>query len=271
MQSDALQLACRFSLPPNSLGYCGQDSAPEKFKKCVVDGVSGVDQQEIQQELEKFIVLNPYLETLATITGKSKFSSQVIEAYWLGNDELKKAKPADYLLLLDNFVKQGVPSWFVEELRAKKPKKFIPHHLFQVLHVGVGRASGSVPFNLESVNNCMIRWGKVTQILGDKLEADLTLLDGKIGNGNNRNNDISSGNNKDVDLDADDANISGKGFGDLKLVQKTCQASFLSIFLPNLKIGDVMAVHWGQAVKILTPKEAAQLEFWTQEVINSLG
>lgn len=240
MSCEALQLACRFSLPPNSLGYCGRNSAPEKFKKCVVDGVC----VGIQQELEKFIVLNPYLETLATITGRSKFSRQVIEAHWLGNDELKKAKPADYSILLDNFANQGVPIWFVEELRSKKPKKFIPHHLFQVLHVGVGRASGSVPFNLESVNNCMIRWGKVTHIAGGKIQADLTSLDGKI---------------------------SSKGVGSLKLVHKTSQAVFLPNFLPTLKLSDVVAVHWGQAVKILISKEVAQLNFWTQEILNSLG
>ena len=249
MSCEALQLACRFSLPPNSLGYCGQNSAPEKFKKYVVDGGSPSDQQEIQQELERFVVLNPYLEALATITDKSKFSREVIEAYWLGNDELKKAKPRDYLLLLDNFVKQGVPNWFVEELRAKKPKKFIPHHLFQVLHVGVGRASRSVPFNLASINNCMIRWGKVTRIMGDKLEADLTSLDGKIGNGF----------------------IKDESVGSLKVVIKTCQAMFLPDFLPKLKLGDVVAVHWGQAVKILSPKEVIQLDFWTREVLNSLA
>lgn len=248
MSREGLQLACRFSLPPNSLGYCGQNSAPEKFKKCVVDGVSGIDQPEIQQELEKFIVLNPYLETLATITGKSKFSREVIEAYWLGNDELKKAKPKDYSLLLDNFSKQGVPSWFVDELRSRLPKKFIPHHLFQVLHVGVGRASGSVPFNLASVNNCMIRWGKVTRIMGDKLEADLTSLDGKIG----------------------DENVGDKNVNSLKLVQNPCQANFPPGFLPNLKIGDFVAVHWSQAVKILSPKEVTQLDFWTREILDSL-
>jgi len=244
----ALDLACRFSLPPNSLGYCGQNSAPEKFKNYVVEGVSVVDRQEIQQELEKFIVLNPYLETLATITGKSKFSRQVIEAYWLGNDELKKAKPAHYFTLLDNFANQGVPPWFVDELKAKPPKKFIPHHLFQVLHVGVGRASGAVPFNLASINNCMIRWGKVTRIMDDKLEADLSSLDGKIG-----------------DESVNDAGVSG-----LNLVQKTGQAMFLQDFLPKLKLGDTVAVHWGQAVKILSPKEVIQLDFWTREVLDSL-
>ncbi len=239
MLTTALQLACRFSLPPNSLGYCGQNSAPEKFKKCVVAG----ECLGIKEELAKFIVLNPYLETLATITKKPKFSRDVVEAYWLGNDELTKAKPDDYKILLANFVKQGVPSWFVEELRTKPPKVFIPHHLFQVLHVGVGKASGSVPYTLESINNCMVRWGKVTRIKSDSLEADLISLDGKIAAGK----------------------LSG-----LKLVCVSSRARFLPGFLPDLKIGDVVAVHWNQAVKILTSKEVDQLSFWTSRIIDSL-
>ncbi|MDO8515049.1 MAG: hypothetical protein Q7S14_00985, partial [bacterium] len=62
----------------------------------------------------------------------------------------------------------GVPDWLVDDLKNHPPKKFIPTHLFQVLHVGVGRASGSVPFNQETINNCMVsvqngaayHWGK---------------------------------------------------------------------------------------------------------------
>lgn len=66
----------------------------------------------------------------------------MIESYWLGNNLLKKFKPKDYLVLLDFFVKQGVPDFFVQELKNKSPKKFIPNHLFHVLHIGVGKASG---------------------------------------------------------------------------------------------------------------------------------
>ncbi len=234
MDKKALQLACRFSLPPNSLGYCGQNTAPEKFKKCVVDGVC----TNIKNELEKFIVLNPYLKTLAHITNRDKFSYKVIEAYWLGNDELKKAEAVDYKNLLDNFAKQGVPDWFVDELQTKLPKVFIPHHLFQVLHIGVGKASGSVPFNLESINNCMIRWGKVVNIKGGELVADLNSLE--------------------------------KSSAGYKLIQNKCKAKFIPGFLPTLKLGDVVAVHWGQAVKILTPKEVAQLSFWTQKVLKHI-
>ncbi|MBN2016234.1 hypothetical protein JW766_05395, partial [Candidatus Dojkabacteria bacterium] len=68
MDKKALQLTSRFALPPNSLGYCGKDTAPEKFKKCIIKN----DCLGVKSEIERFIVLNPYLETIAKITGKSK-------------------------------------------------------------------------------------------------------------------------------------------------------------------------------------------------------
>jgi hypothetical protein len=235
MVKKALQFTCRFSLPPNSLGYCGQNSAPEKFKECVINSACG----NVEQELEKFIVLNPYLETLAQITKRNKFSYKVVEAYWLGNDELKRSKVRDYQRLLDNFANQGVPDWFVNELRTKIPSVFIPHHLFQVLHVGVGKASGSVPFNLKTITNCMIRWGEVVAIRKGDLTAIL--------------NSLKRSNNKYI------------------LVKVKCRATFIDRFLPKLKPGDNVAVHWGQAVKILTSKEVDQLTFWTQEVLKHVN
>lgn len=160
MDKKALQLASRFALPPNSLGYCGRDTAPEKLKKCILGkGCDGVT-----EEIDKFIGLSPYLKTISEIIGKGKYAYETVEAYTLGNDELRKAKIKDYQTLLKNFAKQGVPPWLIDELKEKSPKVFIPNHLFQVLFVGVGKMSGSVPYNMDSINNCMIRWGKVKKI-----------------------------------------------------------------------------------------------------------
>src|ERR1035437_1982080 len=133
MKDSALQLESRFSLSPNSLGYCGKKSATAKFKTCISTGKC----EGVKDELKNFIVLYPYLKTLGKIINQPFSSYPVIEGYWLGNDELKKAKKTDYQILLENFKKQGVPDFFVEELRAKKPKKFIPNHLFHVLFIGV--------------------------------------------------------------------------------------------------------------------------------------
>lgn len=232
MDKKGLQLASRFALPPNSLGYCGKGTAPEKFKKCINEGRC----KGVQTEIDKFIVLGPYLKTLAKISGKPKGSHSIVEAYWFGNHTLKKVKDDDYAILLKFFEKQGVPIWFVDELKEKEPKKFIPTHLFQILHVGVGRASGSVPYNMDSINNCMIRWGKVEKIGKTKLRVNLNSLK--------------------------------KLRGKYQLTQKSGVFPYLPNLLPGLKIGDSVAVHWKQAVKKLSTSEIIKLKKWTKEVLN---
>ncbi len=233
MNTKALQLASRFSLPPNSLGYCGHNTAPEKFNSCVINGnCAGVE-----EELEKFIVLHPYLKTIAELTGKSKFDHEVIEAYTIGNSLLDKIPENGYAKLLDNFLEQGVPDFFVEQLRTEIPKKFIPTHLFQVLHVGVGRASGSVPFNLDSANNCMVRWGNITKVNNSELTVVLNTLEG---------------------------NLEKKS---LKIINKHETLNFNEGFTPKLKVGSTIAVHWNQVIKSLTEKEVEKIDYWTNKVL----
>jgi hypothetical protein len=216
------------------LGYCGKDTAPAKLISCLVDGNCA----EVKKELSKFIVLNPYLETIAKITGLEKFSYPVIEAYWFGNNKLKRVANKDYLLLLENFNKQGVPTWLIKELRNRKPNKFIPNHLFQVLFIGVGRASGSVPYNLETINNCMIRWGKVQKINRHNLTVNLNSLK--------------------------------KENGKYNLTLKKRTYTYRADILPGIKVGTTVAVHWKQVVKILTSKEIENLEYWTKNTLTSL-
>jgi hydrogenase maturation factor len=173
------------------------------------------------------------------ISKKEKFSYEATEAYWLGGDILKKAKLSDYKLLLKYFSKQGVPDWLVEDLKKQVPNKFVPLHLFQVLHVGVGRASGSVPYNLETINNCMVRWGEVIEICDSDLRLKICLLEKRR-----------------------------QGY---RLSKVEENISFRRDFLPGVRVGDVVAVHWGQAVKKLTKKEMASLEYWTTQVLESVG
>lgn len=188
MDIKALQLASRFSLSPNALGYCGRKSAVKKLKRCIDKGKCA----GVEQELKKFIVLYPYLRTISEITGLPEFDYRVIEAYWLGNDLLKQVRAKHYAILLKNFAKQGVPKWLIEELKQKKPRVFIPNHVFQVTHVGVGKASGSVPYNKETINNCLItinkkggqtvarHWGKEVKILTSLEEKNLLFWTKKV-------------------------------------------------------------------------------------------
>ena len=63
MDIKALQLASRFALPPNSLGYCGRATAAAKFQRCIIDGKC----EGVEKEIDKFIVFEPYLKTISKI------------------------------------------------------------------------------------------------------------------------------------------------------------------------------------------------------------
>ncbi len=228
----ALQLESRFALSPNSLGYCGKDTASERFKKCIRDGIC----EDVEKEVSKFIVLYPFLKTLAQITSLPVFSYPVIEGYWLGNDQLRRADDKHYDLLLDNFLVQGVPDFFVEELRKKKPKVFIPNHLFQVLHIGVVKTDVAQPFNLKSINNCIIRWGEVRKIAGGKAVVNLHSLQFK----NDRY--------------------------ELIITKEIVQ--YNPELLSGIKLGDIVACHWNMIAKILTQQEVENISYWTKQVIT---
>jgi hypothetical protein len=228
----ALQLASRFSLTPNILGYCGRESAGRKFKNCIIHG----NCHEVEEELKKFIVLYPYLKTISKISGLPVFSYPVIESYWFGNNLLKKVNIEHYQILIDNFVKQGVPDFLIKQLQKKQPKKFIPHHLFQVIYVGVGQASGSVPFNTQSINNCMIRWGKIIKVNKKTANVDVIYL----------------------------SEIKNKYI----IKNKIEKIAYDNKIIPGLKKGIDVAVHWQQIVKILTPGEEKNLKYWTNQIFS---
>ena len=231
MDVKALQFNIRHSFSPNALGYCGKNTAQERYRRCLQDNVC----EGIEQEIKGFIVLNPYLQAIGRITGRPPFSYKVAECYWFGNELLSQIQNDDYGILLHEFSKQGVPVWLIDELKLKKPKKFIPTHLFQVLHIGVGRASGSVPFNLESIHNCMIRWGTVTKITKGSSAVKLHSLQ--------------------------------QGSSKYSLMIREEIVAVNPVLTPSVSVGDIVTVHWGTVNSIIDQLQVERLEYWTDEVL----
>ena len=234
MDPKAFKLASLFSYSPNHKGYCGRESAEQAFLRCIRGGLC----EAVPEELTHFIVLYPYLKTIATLTRLSPFDHRVVEAYWLGNELLESIPASGYSILLQEFAKQGVPSWLIKTIRNKKPSRFIPNHLFQVLHVGVGQASGSVPFDMQSINNCMIRWGEVTTKSEEGIELMLTKL------------------------------TKSKERYKLTSVKEKYSIDSCPFFSP--RVGDTVAIHWGHVVKKLTKREETNLTYWTKQTLKTI-
>jgi len=237
---NSLDLISRFAFSPNKLGYCGLDSAQQAFYDCIVDGRCST----VREEVKQFKGLYPYLKTIGEVLDKDWLDYEVVEAYVLGNDCLKKFKVEHYDLLVKNLADQGLPGFFIEEVAKKKPKAFIPLHLFNVLHIGVGQITGSVEYNLENVNNCMVRWGKVTEV-DMKRELARVKINSLI--------------------------IPKRGSqGKYQISNYKYQTNFTPEFVPGLQVGDMVAVHWGQVVKVLEDEEVKSLEKWTKYLLKAL-
>ena len=236
MNREALQLLSRFAYSPNKLGYCGLNTANVTFEQCLFSNTC----DQVPEEVTHFKGLYPYLKTIAQITHLDMFDYRVIEAYWLGNDLLKQFQPKHYALLVQNLKDQHLPDFFIDEISQNLPKAFIPLHLFNVLYIGVGKITGSVPFNMDSINNCMVRWGPVTQLdtFNQQLEVQLQSL----------------------------AQLGSK----YTLNYKSENLTYDLQWLPDLKTGDIVAVHWLWPTKILTETETSNLSTWTTRLLTTL-
>lgn len=232
MNTHALQLCSGFAYSPNSLGYCGTKAAQDAFRNCLTRNECG----RVESEIKHFLVLYPYLKTIAQATGYDEFSPEVIEAYWLGGDLLKKVTVDDYFNLIENFKAQGVPSFLLHEMEKNIPKQFIPIHLFNILHVGVGRATMSVPFTLNSINNCMIRWGKVIEVDDDRATVKLVHL--------NENYQLTK-----------------------KKIPQSVDQSLCGTILKN----DTVLAHWGSVVKKSSSTEIQSLLYWTKKLLSTVS
>lgn len=87
-----LREACRYSLVPHQLGFCG----PTKdCSKILADYINqkNISRKQIKKILKQFKAVYFYCRKIAGANQiKDPLSSQVLEAYWIGNDLLPKAR-----------------------------------------------------------------------------------------------------------------------------------------------------------------------------------
>jgi len=231
---EGVELAARFSYITNILRYCGPEEASERFVKYFEKESS---KEELIASLKKFEGLYPYLNAIAKKSGKEFYDYSVVEAYWIGNKLLDEFEKEDILEIIRSLVKRGLPKTIGDKLIETMPDGFIPHHNFNVIFVGVGNITGAVEVTIQNMDNCRISYGKVLEILSDKLIVSTKPLD-----------------------------LAGK-----KIVygqEETKTAVYLPVMFPNLKVGDIVALHWGFACMVLNEEQQKNLESYTQKIID---
>ena len=238
---NGIELASRFSYITNSLRFCGPSEAYEQFLQ-YLDKKN--NEEEVKNLLLKFESLRPYFTSIAEKAELDCFDYKVIEAYWIGNRLLDNFNNEDMKKIIIKLTLRGLPKSIGEKLIHNMPSGLMPHHNFNVLYVGVGMTTKSVETNIQNMDNCRVSWGKVLEVSQDKLLVQTNLL-------------IKNNNNK------------------FELKQnETKTAVYLPKMVPNIKNGDVVALHWGFAPLILTQEQLNNLEKYTNKilwVLNSKG
>ena len=160
---NAIELVCRYSFITNKLRYCGPHDSYLTFLEYIKKPSKELG-KEIITHLKRFEGLYPYLELIAKKLDLKPFDYKVIEAYWIGNDLLDEFDESDLKEMIIELTKRGLPKSYAEKLALNIPKGMTPHHSFNVIYVGVGKVTGSVEYNIENINNCMIRSAEVIEV-----------------------------------------------------------------------------------------------------------
>jgi hypothetical protein len=141
MDVKALQLLSRFALPPNLTGACGTNETPHILRNCIISGECDI----LPNVITTFKTMWPQLQLIGKVSGNDPLLYQAVQAYWLGNDLLKK-------------------QW---------PEGKIPFHLTRVLEV-----AHNLPIdpNISAINDCAVRWGKILEVGENVIKARLQSL-----------------------------------------------------------------------------------------------
>jgi hypothetical protein len=228
---EALQKACLYSIPPNSLGYCGPKESQQAFKEFLA-GPSPENSEKAQACLRRFYALFPYLELIARENGRQPFDSLVIEAYWLGNSLLENIRFKETQKTILGLQKHGLPKSIAEKKASELPEGMKPHHSMHVLYVNF--INPKVRPAIQNLSSCLVQWAEV------KEASEKTPLA------------------KGMELFAES--------GQLKLREKTKKIQ--NPFGLELKPKGLVSVHWNQAIEKISKTQSKNLKKATEETLS---
>jgi len=216
-------LFARYAYPPNELGYCGP-ADPSALLDVAAGSGAGV-----RERARAFDGAWVYLEIIAAATGLDPLDPRVVQAYWVGNELLDKVDPAVFAAQVRaRFAGEHGADWAVLD----EPGAPVPHHSFQVFTVYpwvglLGRGDTA----LSVLDRCRIREGEVLAIDGDEVVVRSRLLtwDGRV-----------------LQLGAPEH-------------ERARWAQDGQSLLGEVRVGDLVALHWDWVCDRLSPEQASAL------------
>lgn len=231
---NGIDLALRMSYITNALHFCGPNESNEAFLNYVA---GKKDEEKVRSCLKRFEGLYPYLSAIANKHGKDFLDYDVVEAYWFGNSLLDNFTIEDMKSIIEKLRARGLPKSIAENKIKTLKKGMVPHHNFNVFHVGVGKVTGSVPTTLTNMDNCRTSVGIVLEVLPAKqLLVKTTRLEQQNGK--------------------------------ITQVEDTKTAAYLPDMLGAIKKHDKVALHWGFAAVILTKEQAEAIDSYTKKLLE---
>lgn len=236
---DGILRCSRYSFGPNRLHYCGPDANKELLELIEKNG----DNFGLSHILKQFKTLFPYLKYIAEINKiKDPFDSQVVEAYWLGNELLEKVEQRTlFYFLTENLrVKDKMKSKDFSWLEQKIKKGAVPHHSFHVLNIWTKDGHGDHSKDLERMSECLISSGTVTEVSGPEIKVStepLIYINGKFALGS--------------------------------VILKTLTRQLESEYdIEQIKPGQIVSMHWSVPCEVITQKQADILRKYTLKNIE---
>ncbi|MCV7163494.1 hypothetical protein H7I75_03695 [Mycobacterium stomatepiae] len=215
----------RYAYAPNALGYCGPP-----LGATLRDGT--VDQ--VRAAAAGFSGAWPYLRVLSALTGiADPLDHRLVESYWLGGGVGAGVDPREFLdELLAIIGSQAGRYW--SHLTPELAGEAAGNHCFHVFGVYpwtrfLGRGSNEHPLGV--LDNCRITWGTVVSRTGDDVEVRCRRLvcDGEA-------LALSQPSVRLLDVWADGYSA-----------------------VPDVAVGDEVAVHWGRLCGRLDPQQIRAL------------
>ena len=230
-----VQLAARFSIATNRLKYCGPDDAEPSLSRTIVEGK---DLEASRKALLRFEALEPYLTAIAAKHGRDPLDHDVVEAYWIGNELLDDFTREDFRGILDALTRRGLPRSMADAFASHLPERPLPHHVFHVTFVGVGNVTGHVKTTLPNMEACRPAWARVLRAADGKLEVEKPALE----------------------FDHGRLRIGAA-------VHETL--AYDKRFLPGVRKGDHVALHWNWPALKLTDAQLTNLKEYTQRSLDA--
>ncbi len=227
-------LWARYSFSPNRLKYCGPNANLDLFERAAAK----IDDKKIREILTDFEAAYPYIQFIANENKiQDPFDWRVVEAYWIGNELLDNISVSKFYRYLEDHFGKRAKKEIMYQISGKVPLGAKPYHAFHVLEIyrRLGSLKGHRPGPLlETINNCLVTWGKIIDIKKGKLEIEYSpvIYQNKLILGQPRK--------KDIDFQFKDKALLG-----------------------NPRVGDYVSVHWNWACDILTERQLKNLQKWT--------